>query len=314
MNEEKSTALEIFGGRAVTPRQVEAIEALVSGTVPPHAVSKRSGRAGKTFSYVKHTYGNQLIRDAFGMLWSYEVLSTDVYDDASASARVCLTLYVPQEDGSYLEIRTTAVGAHEDTTGKMCKAFMAASAASRGLCKTLFRRFGLGSEFYTGEAQMSAQESWTALWRFAQRKDPGVEQDAVVAALKQAGITRENLVDRFEEAYAIVNQVVSTQLEEMPGDMGEEKPGPPSPVTKEAEGPGPDPLVEMAKEELGAEPVSASTPRQKVNFVELYAYAEREFGFNSSETKAVLLDKFGREWWFADKKLIVAALKEAKNA
>ena len=164
--------LSTLGMANATPRQIEAVNALASGEVPTHAISERRGRAGKTFKYVKHMYGNKLIRDAFGVLWSYEVLSTQAYDDSSASALVCLTLYVPQESGPYLELRTTAVGAHEDTSGKMCKAFMVASAASRGLVKTLLRRFGLGSEFYEDELKMTAKESWTALWRFAQRRTP----------------------------------------------------------------------------------------------------------------------------------------------
>lgn len=300
-----------LGQGPATPQQVEAINALTMGKVPPHAISRRQGRAGKTFSYVKHPYANGLIRDAFGVLWSYEVLSTTAYDDASASALVCLTLYIPQEDGSYLEMRTTAVGAHEDTSGKMCKAFMVASAASRGLVKTLYRRFGLGSEFYQGEVQMTAKESWTALWRFAQRKDPTVEQDAVVDALKAVGITRDNLVDRFEQAYNIVSEVVSMPLEDIPGELGEEPEDTTSPIAGMSEE-GLD-LVEMAEKELGAEPTSATSPTgQKVNFIELYKYAEEKFGFNSTETKAVLLAKFGIDWMYADKELIVDALKDAR--
>jgi hypothetical protein len=317
---------------AVTPKQVEAINALTSGTVPGQHVSRRRGRAGKTFSYVKHVYANELVRDAFGILWSYEVLSTTAYDDASASALVCLTLYIPQEDKSYLEIRTTAVGAHEDTSGKMCKAYMVASAASRGLCKTLMRRFGFGAEFVQDEVQMTAKESWTALWRFAQRKDPTVEQDAVVVALKAVGITRDNLVDRFEQAYSIVSKVVSMPLEDIPENLDKEssqKPiatdtSLPEPVeaplgdqirtgTIEQEKIEADPLVEAAEKELGAEPVSAtSSTGQKVNFIKLYTYAKEKFGFDSTEVKAVLLPKLGREWYYKDKQLIVDTLAAAK--
>lgn len=298
--------LSTLGMSNATPRQVEAINALTLGKVPGHAVSSRQGRAGKTFSYVKHMYGNELIRDAFGVLWSYEVLNTQAYNDSSASALVCLTLYIPQEDGSYLEVRTTAVGAHEDTSGKMCKAFMVASAASRGLVKTLLRRFGLGAEFYKNEVQMTAKESWTALWGFAQRKDPTVEQGAVVDALKAVGITKDNLVDRFEQAYSIVNSVVSAPLADVPGDLKEPE-DTTSPIAGMSK---PDPLVEMAKEELGA--VVAPVKGKKINFIELYTLSEEGFGFTSMETKAVLLDKFGKDWFYLDMKTLADTLKEAR--
>lgn len=304
--------LTTLGVSQATPRQIEAINALIIGKVPAHAVTYRKGRAGKTFAYVQHRYANDLIRDAFGTLWSYEVLDTRAYDDSSASARVCLTLHIPQEDGSYLEIRTTAVGAHEDTSGKMCKAFMVASAASRGLVKTLFRRFGLGNEFYEDEVEMGPKEAWTALWRFAQRKDPTVEQDSVTEALKEAGITGGNLLDRFEQAYSIVSQVVSVQPEDIPETLSVAEKEPPP----EEAGSGMASLINIAEEELGAQAISATakTGKQKVNFVKLYAYAEQEFGFSSEETKAVLLTKFGQEWFFEDKVKIKRALQEAANA
>ena len=285
---------------AMSAERLTALNVLVSGKVPAHAVVKRPGRGGKKFSYVKHSYINDLLRDAFGYMWGYEVLEVQAYDDHSAMALVRLTMYVPQDDGRYLEVPTTAVGAHEDTSGKMCKAFMVASAASRGLCKAAMRRFGVGREFYGDEATLSPAGAWATLKEFGARRE--ISERDIAAKMKELGITGEMLVDRFQEAYDAVAGLPATEddgLVEAAKELGAEV------LQEGSTNLPPKEKVQATAEETPFDTVSAksSSPGRQAathNFETLYQWCADEAGLQSSNDARGIWDKVcGKGKWLS---------------
>lgn len=288
---------------AMDAKRLAALNALVSGKVPASAVSTRKGRAGKTFSYLKHIYGNDLLRDAFGYMWGYEVLEVQTYDDHSAIARVKLTMYIPLGDGQYLEIPTTTVGAHEDTSGKMCRAFMAASAASRGLCKCLMRRFGVGREFYGDGVTLSPAGAWAALKEFGARQ--GVSEETIVAEMKELGITKETLVDRFQEAYDAVSVLASQQPEpeesdelvkaakDLGAEVIQEGPATPKPTGWDD---GPSTPFDEPEQAV----ISPGRPVAKHNFILLYKWCTDEAGLRgAADARRIWEEVCGRGAWLS---------------
>src|SRR3990167_8259036 len=66
--------------RALTVRDVlmpvfnDAQISILTGRTPKHAIKSRPGRGGKTFRYVPHGYGTDMLNKAFGFGWSYRLL------------------------------------------------------------------------------------------------------------------------------------------------------------------------------------------------------------------------------------------------
>ena len=292
MTDQVSTLTEVMGydTSAMDAKRLAALNALVSGKVPARAISTRKGRAGKTFSYLKHIYGNDLLRDAFGYMWGYEVLEVQVYDDHSAIALVRLTMYIPQGNGQYLEIPTTTVGAHEDVTSKMCSAFMAASAASRGLCKCLMRRFGVGREFYGDGIALSPAGAWATLKEFGARRK--ITEESIAAKMKELGIAGEELVDRFQEAYDAVSTMEPgpdepDEVLEVAKDLGAEVRG---------GAPGPRP----AEQDVDVGDLLPGRQAAKHNFETLYKWCTDEAGLSRSDDARSIWDEVcGKGAWLA---------------
>jgi hypothetical protein len=56
---------------------------------------------------------------------------------------------------------------------------------------------------------MTTMDAWSALWEFAQNQGFR-DKDAISKAFATEEITKENLVDRFEDAYRIVAELVGS--------------------------------------------------------------------------------------------------------
>ena len=56
---------------------------------------------------------------------------------------------------------------------------------------------------------MTTGDAWNALWEFAQNQGFR-DKDAVTKAFADAEITKDNLVDRFEDAYRVVAELVGS--------------------------------------------------------------------------------------------------------
>jgi len=228
-----SSAISPIGQRRVTPEMLMALDTLASEEVPPSAIMTRPGRGGKVFSYVSHIWVTQKLRDALGMLWSMRVVDYQVFDD-SALAIVELTIHAPLEDGSTMDVVITEVGSFDGGGGKMAKAMMVAAAASRGLCRCVMRRFGVGKEFYDEGEQPSLKEAWEAIKRHGERQ--GLSEEEIISVLTANGVDRKNLRDDFVEAWKMITfagtkkaerevEFGSDKDEERTAEVGEGEPG-----------------------------------------------------------------------------------------
>lgn len=215
-----TTAAELTKAQ-VNPEFLKAINALKKKKVPASAIQKRPGKGGKTFSYVSHTWATETVQNALGNLWSYEAIKWDVFTDnikgkdvQNVAALVKFTMHIPFETGSngtmeLMDRSVTEVGSFVNEA-RMPTSNAIAAAISRGLCRCLMRMFGLGIEFYkSDDIQMTVVDAWNALWEFAQNQSFR-DKDAVTKAFADEGITKDNLVDRFEDAYRVVAELVGS--------------------------------------------------------------------------------------------------------
>lgn len=224
----------------VDPKFIQAVNVLKSKEIPKSAIKEHPGKGGKTFKYIDHIWATETLQNGLPNLWCFEVFDWEHFreklkirkpdgnyieiDSRSVVARCKLTLFVPLKDTNpqaFLERWVTEVGVFE-INDSMPTAMGVASAVSRGLCRCMMRMFGIGLQFYRGdEQQPTPAEAWTSLKQFAlnQGSDWSKEfQQAYIDALKEKGITKENIVDKFSDAYEILaGQLGKTvKLEEMP--------------------------------------------------------------------------------------------------
>lgn len=195
---EQMQSQAVAGPYKMTQDRLNALTILAEGKIPDKYIYKRPGKGGKTFRYVKHTWITKLLQDAFGMLWSYDISKTEIHPDGSATAIVTLTINVPLADGTFFSTHVSEVGAFEGPKD-MSAAYKTASAVSRGLCKAVYRLFGIGAEFYGEEDAMTADDAWRSLLSYGRSK--GVDKAGVVSIMKELGIGKESITDRFEEVF-----------------------------------------------------------------------------------------------------------------
>lgn len=199
------------------PRQVASRNALLTGKVQ-HGVIRQHAGKGKTFDYIPHTEGTQTMLDAFGRLWDWEVLNHDVFADGSAVAYGRMTLFYYDPEGVLVHKQSIQeVGAREPITNKEGKivsptAFTVLGAASRSLLRCMMRAFGYGLELYREEDQeFTVEQALKVLEDYAKTRGFKKEnRDVWTSAMKEAGINRENLIDRFQEAYTLVYATAKT--------------------------------------------------------------------------------------------------------
>lgn len=218
-------------------RKANALDILRSGRVPVSEIDERPGPAGKTLSYIKHTYGTRLMQDGFGPLWSFECLDYKVFKDTlmkwvgpkdnrkkepfeqrSVVARCKLTITYPALETTpdkWLKQVFTEIGAFEPNEG-MSSANAVGSAVSRGLMKCMMRALGIGLELYEDEAQqeVTPNAAWNILKRYLERR--GIEwtdefKAELTNALEKAGISSENIVEKFTVAYGIANEFLKDE-------------------------------------------------------------------------------------------------------
>lgn len=253
---------QILFSEEMSVKRFNAMQALQSREVPRDQIKTRPGKSGKVFSYIKHTYATDTLINAVDQFFSHDVVEARMMDDGTAMALVRLQIHIPyQQPDGHIDIMTnsiTEVGAFEGAP-QMAHAYKMASAASRGLVKCLMRRFGLGIDLYGADDEMTWQDAWKALWTFAYNKHgkPGSKDaqkalaDKVREELKKHGVSSDTLLDRFEDAYAIVSRMVSNEPEVPSMDDEEDEP------------PEPEPEPELPPEPPGDDPGNAPPPVTK---------------------------------------------------
>ena len=209
MTEEKQLAVtagsEIWDTE-VTPSTTKAWEILRTGDVPKAEIKRRAGPGGKSFDYVSHVWTTKQLIQAYGPAWEMRVVRESVYPDGSAIAIVELTTFVLHPDGTLRTFVVQDVGAFQDLTKKMCAAYQVAAATSRGLVKCVMRRYGLGIGLWDKEEEEPTEAD--ALKQILNAlENKGVSVDNFKARLAELGIPKDNLLDNFEKAYALVYEM-----------------------------------------------------------------------------------------------------------
>lgn len=195
------------------PNSALARSYLIFAQVPESMISTHPGKNGKMFKYVKHVHATVLMNIAFPGLWSQSVLREGIMNDGSAYAVVRLVVKVPRvnQDGSvtFYEQSVEEIGAFKTINGGMPDAMQIASAVSRGFVKCIFRMFGFGRELYEGgtDELMTPQTAWSKLAETMRTK--GVTTDQFAEVWKSKGYTKNDLVDKFDEAYSIIYEIAS---------------------------------------------------------------------------------------------------------
>jgi len=194
----------------VSPGQLKAISALRTAKIPKEHIKKHPGKGGKTFSFVPHTIATDTLNSALGMNWDWEILDYSLYPDNSAVARGKLTVHWTDRDGKERERKVTEMGGFDGKGDKPTAAYVVLSACSRALLRCMLRMFGYGRELYPDdEGGLTTEQAWNTLEQYAKTKK--VSKEELVAAIKTSGITKDTLVDRFEEAYALVQAILDSK-------------------------------------------------------------------------------------------------------
>jgi len=197
----------------MSPESLKAITALRTAKIPKEDIQKHPGKGGKVFSYVSHIRATETMHNALGMNWEWQILDYQLLPDKSAVARGQMTLHYRDIEGNARTRTITEVGGFEDLTGKfpMCNIILGAS--SRALLRCMLRAFGYGRELYPeDESTPDEKAAWNILVKYATLKK--VPKEVLKKALKEAGFTAETLVDRFEEAYALVQKLATPDTTE----------------------------------------------------------------------------------------------------
>lgn len=204
----------------MSSKRLRAVNALVTAKVPKEHLRQHPGKGGKIFTYVPHTIATDTMNDAFGMAWNWEIVETNLYPDKSATARGTLSLIFYDKSGNLRERKITEVGGFEGKGDGMSSANIVLGACSRALLRCMLRAFGYGRELYKDdEKEMTEAQAWGVLKAYAKTKK--VSEEVLIQAIKEAGISSDMLVDKFEDAYALVAELAKNPPPETPK---EEKP------------------------------------------------------------------------------------------
>jgi hypothetical protein len=212
---------------ALIVQSTRALNALRQRKVDRKFVSTHPGRGGKTFSYIDHAHVSDTLLDAFGPWFSHDVIEAHILEDNSTYALVRLTMHEPIfDEGGRLshtvDTTITEVGTSPASPGggTMDFSYRIASAASRGLVKCVARRFGYGLEFYRKMdfEQPTDLDAWNTCWLYYARvmnlaseskAEVAIAKNDLVAYLSDAGIDRDNILDRFQDAYRLTNDFIN---------------------------------------------------------------------------------------------------------
>lgn len=216
----------------VSARTVEAWNILTTGIVPKEHLKSRKGYPDMIY-YVDHVYATGLMNEAFRWNWDFEVLDTQLYPDGSTIAITRMTIHMPigvnkiTGEPIWKTRIITEVGAFEmylrrdkkgepildpvtgDIQATMSASDRIASAASRGLVKCMERAFGIGAELKSEQRELTSLDAWNSLLAFGLAR--GLTRDDLIAIMKENEITKDNLLDRFQEAYTLVYEKTSNK-------------------------------------------------------------------------------------------------------
>ena len=212
--------------KGISPRSIKALTVLKTAVIPRDQVKTHLGKGGKTFSYVPHNLATETMNDALGMDWDWEILDYQLLPDHTAVARGKMTI---RYEAKIFNLEGNAIGTEwrtrivtemggSEVRGKEVPVFsnQILGACSRALLRCMFRAFNYGGQFYKEqEESLTVSQAWVTLHRYATEKK--VTDEEVVEGLKKAGIKKEDLIDRFQDAWEVVRNI--TFEKEAPNPM-----------------------------------------------------------------------------------------------
>jgi hypothetical protein len=215
----ENSAIETIKTRVITPEVLTAIQVFQTGEIPESAIHSHQGKGGKVFKYISHVWVTRQLNAALPHMWSFDLIKYEIFGDGSVGATCKLTIHYPTRQGVPFDRTITEMGAFDGGGGKMSVSNMVASAISRALVRCTFRAFNIGADLYEEPQEMTAGIAWKALKKLA--TDHGLTSDQAVEALKKAGISSEQLVDRFGEAHRVISVLagIMSPTEEVPEDL-----------------------------------------------------------------------------------------------
>lgn len=219
MSKNPSSSLAIAGDAEITAKSLLAQQIVVSGTVPPEHVKQRPGRGGKTFDYISGWWLKNLIREAKGAAWSWEIIPNawQIMPDGSTIALGRYTEYIVMPDGTIFSHFVQDVGTHDGgSNDKMAQAHKIASAATRAFPRCIATMYGLGIELYVDDdGEMSPEKAVEVLISFGQ-KHAGMSGEEIKELIKERTLgeiaTPRKVLDNFERCYQLVYYEVMHRL------------------------------------------------------------------------------------------------------
>jgi len=290
MSEERQ--MTVLDERPMTLERYEAMQAIISQEVPSHAVKRRKGRGGKTFSYVGHAYVTRTLNEALGFHgWSFEALpeTLRLLSDGGYGIFVRLTVHLP--DGHV--VTKVEYGEKEFLAG-MLEGDLIKSAVSDGLCRAAMR-LGLGLSLYEDIEKLTPEIVLSRLCAYA-KNQAGWSPNQTKKFLKGKDYSSTNIVEGYDQAY----RDLAEALGKTEAETFEEEPEP-------EEEPAKDPLVEAA-EELGGE--AARINGRKINFVKFYELTQKELGMGGSAAKEILEQVWRQTWMYKPEAELLEVLRK----
>jgi len=252
--EQATTVIDQAVEEGRTLSKEAAVQAIITQNLPAHYLSKRKGRGGKEFTYVKHGRVTQILNRAFGFRWSFEALPETLRElkDGGYGIFGRLTVPICEEMVTKVEFGT------KDFMKGMEDGDLIKSAVSDALRRCAMR-VGVALSLYVEDDVLTPAQVMTQLCTFAKNKAQWTP-DQVRTFLKGKGYTAETLVEMQNDAYKDLASKIAEGSEETLDEPKEE--------TQLEEADTIADIVETAEKELGAEQVSAtSATGQKVNFI-----------------------------------------------
>lgn len=197
----------------VSPKNVEALQILSSGKIPDADIEDHKGADGQVFQYVSHGYVTRLLNNAFGQLWSTEVIETNLYDDNSASVVLKLHIDIPLSNGQFYRRTITEVGSHNipGKSDRVPKADIVAGAASRALYRCVMRAFNIGLDLIQKpETPLRPGKAWETLKSIGIKSGQMTEEE-VVEFMKSTGVKGDQILERYDDLYKSLMQEIDNR-------------------------------------------------------------------------------------------------------
>lgn len=189
---------------------------VVSRPIPGQLIKQREGGGKKILSYISGSTVIDLLNEAFGYLWSWDVSEQWIqvsqpkfnpkYDKEPvpqgpvAHVRGTLTVYLAAEDGKIIELRKTGLGSKSVLGGQNDQESIFKAAGTDALKKAA-SLFGIGAQLYRDEDEqaffdaINYEDPWTP--ELLKQYEP--ERDYIKAIMEANNATSDDMAEIIVE-------------------------------------------------------------------------------------------------------------------